>query len=60
VIFLYQRRGRWGSVARGRVTPGFTVECPCFASAPALALSYVEPYVDYTGRVKAYAVVDVA
>jgi hypothetical protein len=29
-----------------------------FATPRALALSYVDPYVDYTGRVKAYAVVD--
>jgi hypothetical protein len=29
-----------------------------FPSARALALSYVDPYVDFTGRVKGYAVVD--
>ncbi len=29
-----------------------------FASARALALSYVDPYVDFTGRVTGYAVVD--
>jgi hypothetical protein len=28
------------------------------ATPRALALSYVEPYVDFTGRVTAYAVVD--
>jgi hypothetical protein len=29
-----------------------------FRSARALALSYVDPYVDFTGRVTGYAVVD--
>ena len=29
-----------------------------FATPRALALSYVDPYVDYTGRVTGYAVVD--
>jgi len=58
VIFLYRHRGRWGSVARSR-DPGLHGRLPVFASPRALALSYVDPYVDYTGRVKAYAVVDV-
>jgi hypothetical protein len=30
-----------------------------FATPRALALSYVDPYVDFTGRVTGYAVVDV-
>jgi hypothetical protein len=32
---------------------------PSFASPRALALSYADPYVDYTGRVTGFAVVDV-
>ena len=59
VIFVYKRRGRWGSVARSR-DPGLHGRRPAFASPRALALSYAEPYVDYTGRVTGYAVVDVA
>ena len=67
VIFLYRARGpglsgvegRWGSIARSR-DPGLHGRLPVFATPRALALSYVEPYVDYTGRVTAYAVVDVA
>jgi hypothetical protein len=59
VIFLYRQRGRWGSVARSR-DPGLHGRRPVFPSPRALALSYVDPYVDYTGRVKAYAVVNVA
>ena len=57
VIFVYRHRGRWGSVARSR-DPGLHGRKPVFPTARALALSYVEPYVDYTGRVTAYTVVD--
>jgi len=57
VIFIYQHRGRWGSVARSR-DPGLHGRKPVFATPRALALSYVDPYVDFTGRVTGYAVVD--
>lgn len=57
VIFVYQHRGRWGSVARSR-DPGLHGRRPVFATARALALSYVDPYVDFTGRVTGYAVVN--
>ena len=57
VIFVYRRRGRWGSVARSR-DPGLHGRRPVFATPRALALSYVDPYVDFTGRVTGYAVVD--
>jgi hypothetical protein len=59
VIFLYRSRGRWGSVARSR-DPGLHGRRPVFATPRAVALSYVDPYVDFTGRVTGYAVVDVA
>jgi len=57
VIFLYQSDGLWGSVARSR-DPGLHGRQPVFRTARALALSYVEPYIDFTGRITAYAVVD--
>ena len=57
VIFAYRRGGRWGSVARSR-DPGLHGRKPVFATPRALALSYVDPYVDLTGRVTGYAVVD--
>lgn len=57
VIFIYRHRGRWGSVARSR-DPGLHGRRPVFAHPRALALSYVEPYVDFTGRIKGYATVD--
>jgi hypothetical protein len=58
VIFVYKTRGRWGSVARSR-DPGLHGRRPVFATPRALALSYADPYVDYTGRVTGYAVVNV-
>ena len=57
VIFVYRTPGGWGSVARSR-DPGLHGRRPVFATPRALALSYVDPYIDFTGRVKAYAVVD--
>jgi len=57
VIFVYRHRGRWGSVARSR-DPGLHGRRPVFSTPRALALSYVDPYVDFTGRVTGYAVVD--
>jgi hypothetical protein len=57
VLYVYRQRGLWGSVARSR-DPGLHGRRPVFRTARALALSYVEPYVDYTGRITGYAVVD--
>jgi len=57
VLFVYQQRGRWGSIGRSR-DPGLHGRKPVFATARALALSYVDPYIDFTGRITGYAVVD--
>ncbi len=57
VIFVYRRADRWGSVARSR-DPGLHGRKAVFGTARALAQSYVDPYVDFTGRITAYAVVD--
>jgi hypothetical protein len=57
VLFVYRRGGRWGSVARSR-DPGLHGRKAVFATPRALALSYVDPYVDDTGRVTGYAVAD--
>ncbi|HEY2907712.1 MAG TPA: hypothetical protein VGJ29_17550 [Vicinamibacterales bacterium] len=59
VIFVYRQNGRWGSIARSR-DPGLHGRKPVFATPRALALSYFDPYIDFTGRVTGYAVVDVA
>jgi hypothetical protein len=59
VIYVYRGAdGRWGSVARSR-DPGLHGRKPVFRRPRDLALSYVDPYVDYTGRITGYAVVDV-
>jgi hypothetical protein len=57
VIFVYRTRTGWGSIARSR-DPGLHGRRPVFATPRALALSYQLPYVDFTGAIKAYAVVD--
>ena len=57
VIFIYRGPDGWGSVARSR-DPGLHGRKPVFRTPRALALSYTEGYIDYTGRIKGYAVVD--
>src|SRR5438105_11410487 len=57
VIFVYRRNGRWGSVARSR-DPGLHGRKPVFATPRALAMSYFDPYIDFTGRITGYSVVD--
>lgn len=57
VIFVYRGPHGWGSVARSR-DPGLHGRKPVFATPRALALSYFEGYIDFTGGIKAYAVVD--
>jgi hypothetical protein len=59
VLFVYRERGCWGSVARSR-DPGLHGRRPVFRTARDLALSYVEPYVDFTGRITGYAVADLS
>ncbi|HVT47108.1 MAG TPA: hypothetical protein VHD57_04915 [Vicinamibacterales bacterium] len=57
VVFVYERGGRWGSVARSR-DPGLHGRRPVFSTIRALARSYVDPYVDRTGAIKAYGMTD--
>jgi hypothetical protein len=57
VLFVYQVSGCWGSVARSR-DPGLHGRRPIFATPRALARTYVDTYVDYTGGVSAFAVAD--
>ena len=59
VIFVYKHDSGWGSVARSR-DPGLHGRKPRFKTLRALAKSYYDPYVDYTGRVKGFGVVNVA
>lgn len=57
VIFVYRGPQGWGSIARSR-DPGLHGRKPVFRTPRDLALSYVEAYVDFTGRIRAYGVAD--
>jgi hypothetical protein len=57
VIFVYRMSSGWGSVARSR-DPGLHGRKPLFRTTRDLALSYVDPYVDATGRITGYGVLD--
>src|SRR5262245_29079311 len=59
VIFVYRRRGRWGSVARSR-DPGLHGRKPVFRSLRALALSYFDPYIDFTGALTGFGLYDLS
>jgi hypothetical protein len=55
VLFVFKLDGRWGSIARSRDL-GLHGRKPVFRSIRDLVWSYFEPYVDLTGRIKAYGV----
>jgi hypothetical protein len=55
VVFLYREHSGWGAIGRSR-DPGLHGRRPVFRSPRDIALSYVEGYVDYTGRVRGYGV----
>jgi hypothetical protein len=57
VLFIYKTPTGWGSIARSR-DPGLHGRKPLFKTPRALALSYVEGYIDYTGRITGYEVFD--
>jgi hypothetical protein len=57
VIFVYRTASGWGSIARSR-DPGLHGRKPVFATARALASSYLDTYVDLSGRINAYTVFD--
>ncbi len=57
VLFAFRQGGRWGAVARSR-DPGLHGRKPLFRTPRQLAMSYLDTYVDLTGRVKGFAVAD--
>ncbi|MGH2452142.1 MAG: hypothetical protein ACRDF5_00040 [bacterium] len=57
IIFVFRRRGRWGAVARSR-DAGLHGRRPVFRSIRDLAWSFFDPYVDFTGRLQGYQLVD--
>ncbi len=57
VLFAFRTNRRWGAVAGSRDV-GLWGRKPVFRSVEALARSYYDPYVDLTGRITAFALVD--
>jgi hypothetical protein len=57
VLFLFRHRGRWGTVARSRDF-GLHGRKPVFPTIRQLVMSYVDPYVDGSGRIVGYGVAD--
>jgi hypothetical protein len=57
VLFLYRRGDRLGTVARSR-DPGLHGRKPCFPTVRKLVASYVEPFVDLSGRVVEFGTFD--
>jgi hypothetical protein len=55
VIYVFKENGCWGSIARSRDV-GLHGRKPVYRSLRALALSYFDPFVDFTGRLKGYGV----
>lgn len=53
VLFVFQRRGLWGAVARSRDL-GLHGRRPVFKTLRSLAWSYFDTYVDSTGRITGY------
>lgn len=57
VIYVYQRNNKWGSVGCSRDT-GLYGRKPIFRSPKELAMSYYEPYIDKTGCITGYQIVN--
>ncbi len=57
VLFLFQKRGRWGTVARSRDT-GLHGRKHVFRTIRDLVFSYIDTYVDGSGRIVGYGVGD--
>ena len=61
VIFVYRhaRSGLWGAIGRSRDI-GLNGRLPRFGSTRALARSYMDPYIDATGRITGFGVMNLA
>lgn len=57
VLFLWRGPRGWGTVGHSR-SPGLMGRKPVFRSVRDLACSYLDPYVDETGRMRGYATFD--
>lgn len=57
VIFVFQHKGLWGAIARSRDV-GLHGRKPLFRSLRDLTWSYFDPYVDMSGRIKGYGLMN--
>src|SRR6059036_3067689 len=57
VLFLFRRGGRFGTVARSR-DPGLHGRKPVYRNLHTLVRSYAAPYIDLSGRLRGYGVLD--
>ncbi len=57
VLFLFRRNGRYGTVGRSR-DAGLHGRKAAFRTIRGLVMSYVDPFIDGSGRILAYAVFD--
>ncbi|MHC4779119.1 MAG: hypothetical protein ACYTFG_11135 [Planctomycetota bacterium] len=57
VLLLYRKDGKWGTVARSR-DPGLHGRKPVFKSVKELVDSYADPYIDHSGRIIGFGVLD--
>lgn len=57
VVFAFRQDGRWGAVARSR-DEGLHGRRPVFRTLRDLVYSYVDPYVDGSGRIVGYGLAD--
>jgi hypothetical protein len=55
VIYVFKENGHWGSIGRSR-DAGLHGRKAVYRSLRDLALSYFDPFVDFTGRLKGYGV----
>lgn len=53
VLFVFQKGDLWGSIARSR-DAGLQGRKPVFRNLRQLVWSYFDPYIDMSGRIKAY------
>ncbi len=54
VVFVFKQHGGWGSIGRSRDI-GLHGRKPVYRSLRDLAWSYFDPFVDFSGRLKGYA-----
>lgn len=53
VVFVFKSKNKWGAIGRSR-DEGLNGRAPVFKSIRSLIQSYVDPYVDNTGRITGY------